>query len=494
VTGRRLAVLGVAALVGSLFVTVNALGSASYGVASFGDPRKAPLADVAGLSQHHFVSRLEALQREMPAGRVLSNASSTTIAKVEQTYSARTPIFFFGVHSRYEYQSVFTLPGIGEALPSGRSYRSRLGALIKAHTALYELHVFPRPDGETFDRFVLDARIPRVLEARQRLWFLDSPNPTLLNTHATAKSYDVALVPFAGVHDTLVLVPSLRASAGIFDRGARFAPGIMLSRSEPDPLVHGGQVEAVGRYLLFAVVNPSPAIRLVIDFTATLDADGSSSIPPISVIGTRRTAFAVAGRGAARLVSPPLTPRLVDGVPMIEIDMGTDGKPFREHRTGLLALFGAQYHLDPRRLVGFVRDISVISEDAYRRARPPSAIASFPAGLRDRDLEYSGFYEDGWVSNHAVARLTAPRGGRHAVVVRGSLPELAGVTESVVHVKLDGVDVVAQPILPGPFEVRANVRADGRPHQVVLTFEGTFRLPNGDDRLTAAQLSFVGYE
>jgi hypothetical protein len=246
--------------------------------------------------------------------------------------------------------------------------------------------------------------------------------------------------------------------------------------------------------MLFGVVNPSPTVRLVVDFTATLNADGSFSIPPISVIGARRSAFAVAGRGAGRLVSPPVTPRLVDGVPMIEIDMGVDGKPFQERRTGLLALFGIRFHLDPRRLVGFVRDVSVISEAEYQRSRPPSGISSFPAGLRDRDLEYSGFYEDGWVSDHAVAWLSAPRGGRPAFVVRGSLPDLTGVTDSVIHVKIDGVEVTSQPILTGPFEVRAAARPDGRRHKIELTFDRVFRLPNGDGRPSAALLTSVGYE
>jgi hypothetical protein len=324
---------------------------------------------------------------------------------------------------------------------------------------------------------------------------MTSPNPTLLNTWNSAKSYDVELVPWASVHDRLALVSSQRASAGIFDRPRRSGTGMMMSRSEPDPLIRGSQIEAVGRYMLFDVVNPSATIRLVIDFTATLNADGVSLIPPIAVTGSRRLAFDVAGRGAARLVSPPLSPRLTDAMPMIELDMGTDGVTFRDRkRNWLLALFGAQYRLDPRRLVGFVRDISVISEAEYERLRAPASIAAFPRDLGNPSLQFSGFYEDGWVAERAMAWLSAPRRGRGSFVVRGSLPALVAGAQSVVHVRIDGVEVAAQPILPGDFDVRADVRADGRRHKVELSFDRTFRLPGGDGRIASALLAFVGYE
>ncbi|HWT07507.1 MAG TPA: hypothetical protein VN224_17200, partial [Xanthomonadales bacterium] len=163
-------------------------------------------------------------------------------------------------------------------------------------------------------------------------------------------------------------------------------------------------------------------------------------------------------------------------------------------RTGLLALFGSQYRLDPRRLVGFVRDISAVSDADFERTPAPAAIASFPAGLRDRAFQFSGFYEDGWVSERAVAWLRAPRQSRGGFVVRGTLPGLPGVTESVLHVKIDGTELASQPILPGSFEVRADARGDGRRHEIEITFDRAFRLPNGDGRIASAQLSYFGYE
>ena len=85
-----------------------------------------------------------------------------------------------------------------------------------------------------------------------------------------------------------------------------------------------------------------------------------------------------------------------------------------------------------------------------------------------------------------------------AVAARSScaarVPALAGDGESVVHVRIDGVEVAAQPVLPGDFEVRAEARADGRRHKIELGFDRAFRLPNGDNRIASARLAYVGYE
>jgi hypothetical protein len=490
---RRAAVIAFGAFVAIACAGVNAANALRYGTSSLGDPAHAALTDVAGLSEHHMLSRLEMLQRTPRSGTMISDAAVPTIGKLEQSYSFPTPILFLGdVGAKYDYADPARGP-LGNVTFGSKAYRDELRSLIREHTQLYQDRRFPSPPAAPYDRFELDTRIPPALR-RPGTLFMRSPNTTLFNTPDGPPSYDVQLVPWNSVHDHLVLVPSGRASSGIFDRPPRREPSIMVSRSEPDPLMRGGQIEAIGRYLLFAIVNPSPKIRLRLDYTATLNPDRSARIPPVVVIGTRRERFTVAGRGAARLVSPPLTPSIVDGVPLIEVDMGTNGSRFKDKRTGLLAIFGKQYRLDPRRLVGYVRDVSLISEDEYRRTTPPAAIASFPRGLRDRDLEFSGIYEDGWASERATATLSAPRGGSGAFVVRGSLPGLPGVTDSVVHVRIDGAEAAAQPIAPGEFEVRANARRDGARHRVELTFDRAFTLPSGDGRVASALLSYLGYE
>jgi hypothetical protein len=479
------------------FAAVNVVGAVRYGIASLGNPARAALVEVPGASERHVVSHLAALQRATRPGTVVSDALWLPVGKLEQAYSAPTPIVFYNeMTGPYRHDDTVVAARIRGPLGAfslgSIAYRSRLRALILQHNAFYRFTDFPGAFGEPYDRFLFDTRISRLMRTPSDLWLLRSPNPMLLNTRRAGPSYDVQLTPWRSVRDHLVLLSSQRGSPGIVGGPRKKSPAYMIARSEPDPLIRGGQIEAVGRSLLFAVVNPSPTIRLAIDFTATLNADGNNRIPPVSVLGTRRTAFDVAGRGAARMISPPFSPRLVHGVPMLALDMGSDGIRFKDRRRGLLALFGSQYGLDPRLLVGFVRDISVISEGEYRALRPPTGIARFPSDLRNHALEFSGIYEDGWASEHVVAWLIAPKGARR-LTLRGTIPDVDG-TASEIAVAVDGITRASQPLLPGDFELRSDVRGDGRRHKVELIASRGLRLPNGDDRLVSARLAYLGFE
>src|SRR5215831_155052 len=112
--------------------------------------------------------------------------------------------------------------------------------------------------------------------------------------------------------------------------------------------------------------------------------------------------------------------------------MGVEGTRFPEPRRGLMKLYGTDVSTDRRSLVGFLRDISLVSEEQYAAFKPPSEIAVFAYNrndLRDNpELEYSGIYEDGWVSEHSFCRLSQPAGSSGALhaVVKGDVPALPG--------------------------------------------------------------------
>src|SRR5439155_3422792 len=118
-----------------------------------------------------------------------------------------------------------------------------------------------------------------------------------------------------------------------------------------------------------------------------------------------RQRLPMVGRGSARVFSPPMTPQIIEGRAFLGLDMGVDGEPFPERRSGLMALYGTDVALDRRRPVGFLRDISLVSQEEYGRLAPPSKLESFPADLENPDLEYSGIYEDGRVSEASYFQL-----------------------------------------------------------------------------------------
>lgn len=269
---------------------------------------------------------------------------------------------------------------------------------------------------------------------------------------------------------------------------------IAFYQLENDLLLPGETMSGVGRRMLFQVVNPSNSPRLAVNLTATLKADGDNRSPPAIAIGTDRRALPVQGRGSARVFSPPLTPLNIADRAFVGIDLGVDGQLFPDRRTGLMWLYGTDVPFDRRRLVGFARDISLISDDEYARLSPPSSLDEFPADLTHPDLEYSGIYEDGWVSESAFFALyEADAAARLAV--RGTMPLIGDPSfSSELRVRVDGREVARRSLTPGDFEVQVPAPTGGGRRRVDLEFSNMQQLPGVDRRPVAALLRFVGFE
>jgi hypothetical protein len=139
--------------------------------------------------------------------------------------------------------------------------------------------------------------------------------------------------------------------------------------------------------------------------------------------------------------------------------------------------------------------VSLVSEEEYGRLAPPTALASFPADLRNLGLEYSGVYEDGWLSESSFFNLGNP-GGPAELVVRGTVPVIDGNTAfaAQLRVLVDGVEVKAGTVAPGGFEFRCPVEARPGPRHVELLFSAAQRLGAPDNRPVGAHLDYLGFE
>ena len=138
----------------------------------------------------------------------------------------------------------------------------------------------------------------------------------------------------------------------------------------------------------------------------------------------------------------------------------------------------------------------------------PAVFAYNRNDLRDNpELEYSGIYEDGWVSEHSFCRLSqrggaAPAGTRAAV--KGEVPALPGGDpnfETLAELCVDGRIVAREVLRPGDFELSGDVPPATTPeagsiHAVELKFSRLQHVPmnNGDPdgRPVAARLHYVG--
>lgn len=268
---------------------------------------------------------------------------------------------------------------------------------------------------------------------------------------------------------------------------------IGFSHLEGDYYFNGKSFATVGQYLLFQIINPQPKSRVELNITTTLNADGNNSLPHAAVIGNKRTSFPLMGRGSAHVFSEPVTPQIINQFPYINIDMEQKGNRFPYVKKGLINLYNKQVLLDRRREVTFARDISLISDAQYNQLKAPNSVSYFPLDLGNPNLEYSGIYEDGWISENAFFKLTQ-QNPQAKLTIKGLLPSFNNDTApSYLTILVNGKKLATQKIIPGNFEISYNVPYSKQSQKVELHFTKVTSLPGDDKRPAAAKIDFIGF-
>lgn len=452
---------------------------------------KGGFVEVPEASSRHLVSRLQSLSRVPRRSLVVSDTSNVVLAKVEAAHFAP---------SRQEYtaQDFFTSPNwsimrlaswYADLVSPGYAGRSRQ-ALLKWHDMLrheeFEMH-----GGRRNPFVVVPGRDPSISDYSL---LVTGPVLSALNRsqpHDTATGSLVTLIPSEQIRNHLVQVDSELGKNYYHAFRARGEGRVALFQLEPDYFYPGRTMSAVGRVILFEVLQPSPGLRLQMEYTASLQADGRNTIPDAQAIGAQRSAFGGVGRGSARLFSPPLDPQTIAGRRYIALDMGANGRLFPQVRNGLMRWFGASIPLDPRRVTGFVRDISAVATEEYESLQAPISVADFPGGLDKKSLEYSGIYEDGWVAEESFLGLRQPSQGA-VLSVRVMMPALMQRPVAL-HVLVDGSPVAQAVLRPGDNELQAILEGPPARRRIDLRFDGATALPAPDSRMVSAQLKFVGF-
>jgi hypothetical protein len=259
---------------------------------------------------------------------------------------------------------------------------------------------------------------------------------------------------------------------------------------ERDPSFPGHTLSSFGRYALFTVLGPTSTVRVALDFTTsyTRSPDGSYRLPPASAIGATRAPLPVVGTGSARVISPPLHPQMIGGIPYIVLDMGESGAFPVVPRPGVAGLWGKSVLLDPRLVTSSVRDVSLMTAAQYRHLTPPAALRRFPDDLGNPDLEYSGIFEDGWVGTRSYAVLSSAHSESLAVRLQ-ALPRKG----QHLDVLLDGKTVASKDITGGEVSIRVHAAPSQAPQRVELRFTGEAPLRAPDQRSAAALIEFLGF-
>jgi hypothetical protein len=449
-------------------------------------------------SRSHIHREFGQLIRSAPPLRqVVLDSCNSSLLKFQALYlkgiATAVPGYncFVGIMPRREVLEQLDLRFLGaDGLAALRALRDAWGLRAQFDTRYrFDLHDPGRPGAaDTFKR----NKVGRGEPGPGSYLAASTGDLSVLNRRRfpPGRGAHFALLPWEEVHDHLVLTISELGKHYFYNISGKPAA---LYPLEPDPMLPGRAMAGCGDHLLFEVLRPSPRFRLLLDFQTTVKGDGENRLPPAAAVGARRESFPVVGRGSARCFSPPLEPQWIDGSAYVALDMQAEAGHVPDRRSGLMRLFGTDLPLDPRRMVAFLRDVSVVSEEEYARLRPPARLEHFPADLLHPDLEYSGVYEDGWLSEASFFRLTAPAGPAE-VVVRGVVPLLAEPAfRSELRVLVDGQEVARRQLGLGAFEVTAAVPPGPAARRVELRFSHFQRLPAGDGRPCAARLEAVGF-
>jgi hypothetical protein len=324
--------------------------------------------------------------------------------------------------------------------------------------------------------------------------FLATTSPLLSHFNGLQRSHDLIRDFFTyreleGVKDYLVFINSDKTSDYY-----SFASEPSFHALEPDPYRSGRSFYGMGRYFLFEVLNPSDKLRVRVSLSQTVLGDGRTRLPEGAVVlGDAVAPVGLIGAGAANIFSEPIHPVLHNGHYYLALDFKTLPISPPNRKVGLMRLFNKEIPVDVRKLIGYGRDISVISEKDYQGLARPRSVTRWPEALfGEPSLEFSGFYEDGWISDRAMMRLGPSRTGEQ-LVIKGMVPDIGEFARqgNMLQVRIDGTLSTTERLPPGAFEVHVPIRKDLNVTSVNLDFALQESLPKGDDRPVAARIEFL---
>ena len=165
----------------------------------------------------------------------------------------------------------------------------------------------PTTSGVTHVAFEENTDASRVLSGRSCVVALPTGSQLALNRRSLPEgSPNLVMLPCGDTRNVLTFIVSSVGQPATLPENRQAVSSGARARS----LVSGRTFSGFGRYALLQVLDPSPIVRVVLDFTIspTQRQQGVYPLPPAAMVGAERVRFPVVGSGSARVVSPPLRP------------------------------------------------------------------------------------------------------------------------------------------------------------------------------------------
>ena len=401
----------------------------------------------------------------------------------------KNTVFIFNVSNVVEAKlQMLYLQGLRSVFPSREFIAGIMGSVtegeISADVAARATQNYDQDlDGNSFR-----AIYPEVSAGKNVVYVTPKVEKSLFNKYGS--NLDSSRAEYEVTDSPKNLLIFLHSELGAhYYSGAR--KKVAFTQLENDIQIPGEVFSALGKHLLFQVAGFEDGSRVVMDLTSTLVKVDGSQLPGISI---QNTTLGVVGAGSARVFSGPIEPTRVNGIDVISIKFDRDGVLFPSRESTIMGLYGSKVPLDGRYVTAHGRDISIISDKQYRAIIPPSAVSHFPDDLKNPSLEYSGVYEDGWISPSSFFVLSSKPKNKMIRII-GFVPNIDGVPyNGSLSISVDDQIVSTLPLNVGKFDFTVSHTVDGPKVKIGLNFSSALFLPGDDGRVIGGKIQRVEIE
>ena len=256
---------------------------------------------------------------------------------------------------------------------------------------------------------------------------------------------------------------------------------------ESDPMGQVSTMSSVGRYVLVELIGASDGPQQFrLRFTRSFFGADGAQLPTLVIHGLNSATVAGHGAGSLDITTDPITPCVINQRRFVMIDFGAEPQTFKKSAPLAYRALGLRYSPDARRVVGFLRDVSIAAGSDESAGFTP-AWAPKTGG---QVLGYVGLFEDGWLSDDARV-VVRPGAGvsrvRFVVEVDPLLLNSGAPVRNVVVTDASGQVLGKASLVAGSNMIDVATPISGRV-DVRLKSDSTMPLPGGDGRLVAGRL------
>jgi len=284
------------------------------------------------------------------------------------------------------------------------------------------------------------------------------------------------------------------------DRGNQYYLGdrhkISYFQQEVDYYGKQSGFNGIGQFMLLRIEKPTTYVYLRVSATKSLMGNGNNTwSTEAKILGSNTVKLGALGSGAINLIAGPIVPFVLDGISYIALDFNQAAIAMPSNRHGIKAFYNASINLDYRRLVAYGRDISALSPEEVRAIERPRALCNFPSDIvTAKGLEYTGIYEDGWISPDSNFILAAAQ-ANDQLRLKGFIPNIAGMSKNEIFtIRVNGTKNYLVNCGPGAFDWAIPIEIGMSVTSLEVHSSNHTHLPNPDLRPVVAHLSYLGLE